>query len=176
MIPPNFTLTHVTVNTGHSMRKAVFEDPSPEYVAAIAAHFKPLLDSGLATVLPGMDAGLLDTREFGEDCAAWFLFPTGDKASTVVTCFASLRENADLFSQAVELAREQFTSFAGALDDAGGRKLDDSFLAPYSKLTSPSGPWLATVLHLGMGTFPRELMSHIPDLNQCLAAAALHHP
>ena len=176
MIPPNFTLTHVTVNTGHSMRKAVFEDPSPEHAAAIAAHFKPLLDSGLATVAPGMDAGLLDAREFGEDCAAWFLFPTGDKARTVVTCFASLRENADLFSQAVELAREQFTSFAGALDDADGRKLDESFLAPYSKLTSPSGPWLATVQHLGMGTFPRELMSLIPDLNQCLAAAALHYP
>ena len=176
MIPPNFTLTHVTVNTGHSARKAVFEDPSPEYAAGIAAHFKPLLDSGLATVTPGMDAGLLDAREFGEDCAAWFLFPTGDKASKVVTCFASMRENAELFRQAVELAREQFTSFAGALDDAGGRKLDDSFLAPYSKLTSPSGPWLATVLHLGIGGFPRELMPLIPDLNQCLAAAALHYP
>ena len=26
------------------------------------------------------------------------------------------------------------------------------------------------------GGFPRELMPLIPDLNQCLAAAALHYP
>ena len=185
-IPPDVTLTHITVNTGHSARVEVFTDKRPVHLARVAAHFKPLLDTGLAPVYPGLGAGLLDCTDFGPHCAAWFLYPEKlGKRNAAITCFASTERNPQFFERAVNLAREQFTSMADQLlsqiadnptTNASPSDLDDSFLAPFPTLKTPEPPWLATVLHVPFGTLSRDIIDGIPDINQCLAAAALHYP
>ncbi len=84
------------------------ESPAPDQI-----HTSALLESGLAPVLPGLGAGLLDCTDFGPHCAAWFLYPEEEgKKMAAVTCFASSERSPEFFERAVNLAREQFTSVA----------------------------------------------------------------
>jgi hypothetical protein len=49
-------------------------------------------------------------------------------------------------------------------------------LVPHGVIATPEPSWLATVLHLPFFRCPREYIPMVADLNQCLAAAALHQP
>lgn len=178
-IQPDFALTHVTVNTGHSFRSTVFADKRPVAVAAVARHFDVLLRDGTSPlpVLEGVHATMIDMSPH-EDCAGWYLHTAEDPGEAMVTCFASLAPNPALFAEAVELARGQFSSFAEAVSESlatSPAALDNSFLAPHGVVAAPKPPWLATVLHLPLFRCPREYIPLVADLNQTLAATALHH-
>lgn len=178
-IPPDFALTHITVNTGHSFHKEVFEDKRPQAIANVARHFQSLLQTGTSPVLNSIHAKMIDVAPHDGPCAGWYLHPAEDPRMAMVTCFASLAPNAALFASAVELARGQFSSFAEVVSErlaANPAALDDSFLAPHGVIAAPEPPWLATVLHLPFFRCPREYIPMVADLNQCLAATALHQP